>query len=220
MDRNCKQVKQKYKEQRYNAENIRSIPWEFTFTTWCDLWESSGKWEERGKKADQYVMGRKGDIGAYSPDNCYIITNIENTKEGHITSDFAWFKSSEAAKGKLRGTEAYYILNGERFEKQQEIVEVLGKSLRWVQKLVSLGVIGKYKDETYKLYVTPAGQFRKFKDALESCGESLRGGKITRQTLWHRFNNPEMPEYYTTWVTESVRLNAEANTNNTSHMVN
>ncbi|EMK6591651.1 hypothetical protein V9J99_003450 [Vibrio cholerae] len=208
MNRECRQTIQKYKQQRYQAENIRNIPWEFTYTTWCDFWEASGKWEERGRELGQYVMGRRGDQGAYSPENCYIITNTENTLERLETRGKPNSNQSED-----RDTKAYYIYNGERFEKQQDIVDITGYSLRWIQKLVTQGVIGKYKDETYRLYVTPMGKYKKFKDALDSCGDSVRSGKITRQTLWHRFNNENMPEYYTYWHTETHRLNKESEDN-------
>jgi hypothetical protein len=50
----------------------RGIPWEFTFDSWCKLWEESGKWEQRGKRCGEYCLCRKNDEGVYSPTNCYI----------------------------------------------------------------------------------------------------------------------------------------------------
>lgn len=69
-----------YIMQRANAQQ-RNIEWLFTLATWWDLWSESGKWELRGRCANQYLMGRKGDVGPYSPENVYIITCQDNIKE-------------------------------------------------------------------------------------------------------------------------------------------
>jgi hypothetical protein len=71
--------KGKYIRQRANAKR-RGIPWEFTFDTWWDVWEKSGKWEQRGKEANQYVMSRVHDDGPYSPGNVKVITMSANSK--------------------------------------------------------------------------------------------------------------------------------------------
>ncbi len=61
----------KYWQHKTNARR-RGIEWLFTFETWWQLWESSGKWERRGDKAGMYCMSRRSDRGAYSPDNCEV----------------------------------------------------------------------------------------------------------------------------------------------------
>ena len=63
--------KKAYDDQKRHAET-RGIAWEFEYEEWLEMWLLSGKWKERGRKKDQYVMCRFGDVGAYSPRNCYI----------------------------------------------------------------------------------------------------------------------------------------------------
>jgi hypothetical protein len=71
-------------KRRKNSDGSIGIPWEFTFETWWEVWEKSGKWEQRGCRAGQYCMRRKNDAGPYSPDNVYIGEVIENNREGML----------------------------------------------------------------------------------------------------------------------------------------
>lgn len=64
--------------QKNNAKR-RSIPWELTFWQWWTIWQESGKWAERGRAKDAYVMSRFRDAGAYAPGNIYIGTLAENS---------------------------------------------------------------------------------------------------------------------------------------------
>ena len=57
----------------------RGIDFKFTFEEWCEMWKPY--WHNRGRKPNQYVMSRKGDVGPYSKDNCRIITWAENRAE-------------------------------------------------------------------------------------------------------------------------------------------
>lgn len=59
----------------------RGIAWKFTFETWWDVWQRSGRWAQRGPGAGQYVMSRPGDVGDYSPENVKIVLSEENTWE-------------------------------------------------------------------------------------------------------------------------------------------
>ena len=59
----------------------RGIPFLLTFEEWWDIWQASGKWEQRGRRRDQYVMARFGDLGAYKRDNVRICLAGENTDE-------------------------------------------------------------------------------------------------------------------------------------------
>lgn len=74
-------ARQAYVFQRSNAR-VRGIEWKFTAASWWTIWEESGKWPERGRKAHQYVMARHGDIGAYEPSNVSIQTSALNRIEG------------------------------------------------------------------------------------------------------------------------------------------
>lgn len=70
----------KYVAQRTRAR-ARGIAWNFNLGDWWEVWEKSGKWEQRGLGTGRYVMARFGDIGPYSKDNVRIITHNENSSE-------------------------------------------------------------------------------------------------------------------------------------------
>lgn len=70
----------RYITHKHNAQR-RKVPWEFTFETWWDMWEKSGKWELRGRGEGKYCMARKGDIGPYNPGNVEIKLSVDNSKE-------------------------------------------------------------------------------------------------------------------------------------------
>lgn len=67
-------------EQRRNARS-RGIEWSLTINEWFSIWEASGKWDQRGREGDSYVMARHGDYGGYKIGNVKIITMRENSKE-------------------------------------------------------------------------------------------------------------------------------------------
>lgn len=58
----------------------RGIPFLLTFKEWMLIWKASGHFHERGCKTGQFVMSRKGDIGAYEVVNVEIVTERENKK--------------------------------------------------------------------------------------------------------------------------------------------
>lgn len=67
-----------YSSQRFNAKR-RGIDWNLTLIEWWSIWESSGKWNERGRGYG-YMMCRFGDVGAYEAGNVYIATGVHNGK--------------------------------------------------------------------------------------------------------------------------------------------
>jgi hypothetical protein len=69
-----------FRSQRNNAK-ARGIGWELTFWQWWCVWQSSGRWEQRGR-GDGYVMCRNGDLGPYAVDNVFIATAAENSADG------------------------------------------------------------------------------------------------------------------------------------------
>ena len=75
-------AKKRYSEQKGVAKT-RKIEWLFTFETWWQMWQDSGKWEQRGNRKDQYCMARFKDIGPYSPENVEIILATQNNKDAH-----------------------------------------------------------------------------------------------------------------------------------------
>ena len=77
--RYAKTPKGAYIRQRANARR-RGIEWLFTFETWWEVWQNSGKWERRGRNDRQFCMSRKLDWGPYSPENVVIVTMNKNSK--------------------------------------------------------------------------------------------------------------------------------------------
>lgn len=71
----------KYIRHKANSKR-RGIEFKLTFEEWMDIWEKSGKWEQRGKAADEYCMGRIFDQGCYEKGNVVIITNKKNSQMG------------------------------------------------------------------------------------------------------------------------------------------
>lgn len=69
-----------YRMQKKNA-SLRGIPFNLTITQWWDIWQNSGKWEERGR-GQGYVMCRVNDEGPYEVGNVFIATAAQNTSDG------------------------------------------------------------------------------------------------------------------------------------------
>ena len=87
--------KGKYSIQKRKAKR-RKIEWNLTFDEWWNIWQESGKWDERGCNSEQYVMCRTGDIGAYELGNIRIDKAINNTLEIGLTRDqFGRFNKME-----------------------------------------------------------------------------------------------------------------------------
>lgn len=70
----------RFKQQRWGASG-RGIEWQLTFDEWLAIWKESGHFAARGKRAGQYVMGRRGDVGPYSKDNVYICLFTQNVAD-------------------------------------------------------------------------------------------------------------------------------------------
>lgn len=81
LDRNEPYWKQ-YQAHRHNASH-RGIGFELTYAQWFSIWKSSKRIDQRGKRADCYVMARKNDEGAYKIGNVRIITARENALENY-----------------------------------------------------------------------------------------------------------------------------------------
>jgi hypothetical protein len=90
-----------YANSKSNAKS-RGINFTLTFEEWYDVWQASGKWEERGKKKGQYVMSRKGDVGPYAIGNVFIQSMADNCREAHCGKKYALgYKHSSEAKLKI-----------------------------------------------------------------------------------------------------------------------
>lgn len=69
-----------YKAQQSNCRK-RGLTWQLTFPEWCRVWDESGKWEQRGRGGNSYVMARKQDLGPYAAWNVYVTTMAQNTAD-------------------------------------------------------------------------------------------------------------------------------------------
>jgi hypothetical protein len=77
-----------FTNQRSNAGK-RGIQWNFTFREWWQVWLDSGKWECRGRHANDFVMARYGDKDTpYAADTVYICTSTVNLKDGFVSTPF------------------------------------------------------------------------------------------------------------------------------------
>lgn len=65
--------------QQRNNSLSRGILWDLTFWQWWMLWQASGKWEQRGRTKNAFVMCRRADAGGYSMGNVFIGTLAENS---------------------------------------------------------------------------------------------------------------------------------------------
>lgn len=74
-----KTPKGRFNRQKANAKQ-RGVEWQLTFEEWWQIWQESGKWEERGTGEKNYCMSRKHDDGPYAVGNVRIITNKANSK--------------------------------------------------------------------------------------------------------------------------------------------
>lgn len=95
-------MKKRYLQQRAQAR-MRKIPFTITFEEWSELWISSGKWEQRGTRKDQYCMSRIGDTGGYEIGNVFIQLQADNVRDAQlnrIKSDKEIKKISSALTGK------------------------------------------------------------------------------------------------------------------------
>lgn len=89
-----------YANQRSSAKQ-RNVPFLLSFEEWWAVWEASGKWEQRGRRREQYCMARFGDEGAYETGNVFICTPADNVAESNARralADDARQRWSEAAK--------------------------------------------------------------------------------------------------------------------------
>src|SRR5262245_11518524 len=76
----------------------RGIEFLLTFEDWWNIWQTSGKWEQRGRQRDQYVMARFGDQGAYERGNVKICLVGENIAESNRDMDHPTERRSAVMK--------------------------------------------------------------------------------------------------------------------------
>jgi len=69
-----------FKMQR-NSANQRGIEWGLSLAQWWDVWQTSGKWELRGRGKGHYCMSRINDENGYRVGNVSILRVEENGRD-------------------------------------------------------------------------------------------------------------------------------------------
>lgn len=67
----------KWQSHKYRSLN-RGIDFQLSFEEWWNIWDQSGKWDQRGRGSGCYVMCRVNDTGPYAIGNVYIDTQENN----------------------------------------------------------------------------------------------------------------------------------------------
>lgn len=71
----------------------RKEEWAFTLETWIEKWQSSGRWEHRGREPHHFCMVRLDTIEAWSPKNTIIVTRrVHMRKNGY--ESLKWTKKT------------------------------------------------------------------------------------------------------------------------------
>lgn len=159
-----------YNIQKSNAKS-RGIPFEISFEDWRDIWVSSGKWEQRGRRRGNYCMMRYGDAGAYAVGNVLIGLQEDNLSAGNKGRKFTAehrAKLSAATAGRPRD-----YARGDRNPMHRP--EAKAK--------ISAAISGS-KHYHARQTVTPFGTFG-------STTEAAKALKIERTTIRRRCNSTE-----------------------------
>jgi hypothetical protein len=62
-----------FRESRRQAVSV-GYEWDISIKDWWAIWQASGKWEQRGRKAESYALFRKDNQGPFSADNLEVVT--------------------------------------------------------------------------------------------------------------------------------------------------
>lgn len=65
-----------------NSARCRGIAWDLNLAQWWDIWQTSGKWEQRGRGKGKYVMSRIKDEGGYQIGNVHVQLGQDNIRDG------------------------------------------------------------------------------------------------------------------------------------------
>jgi len=79
-----RRLARRFVEQRASAK-YRGVEFRLTFEEWRDWWLSTGHVDERGRHRGEWVMGRRGDSGAYEIGNLKCMRAEDNvTEQNHL----------------------------------------------------------------------------------------------------------------------------------------
>lgn len=108
-----KEVRRAFKTQRQHA-SYRGIGWKLNFRQWLDIWQASGKLNQRGGESNEYVMSRYGDKGDYEIGNVFINTKSMNSAEAALSPRVPskYRGVQHVHPGRARGWYAYHARKG------------------------------------------------------------------------------------------------------------
>ena len=87
----------------------RGIEFNLTYEQWWDIWQQSGKWNQRGPNKGQYVMSRYNDIGAYEVGNVFIQLSEENRREAMLGKPANYIRSPSQRLAQIKRVNPNYI---------------------------------------------------------------------------------------------------------------
>jgi hypothetical protein len=125
------EIRNKYSCQKSKAKH-RGIDFQLTFEEWWDIWQQSGKWNERGFRKGQYVMSRKNDIGPYAIGNVFIQLSEDNHKQVVLSNETRLVMKNKRL-GNIESDET----------KQRKRIAMMGKNIGK----------GRYNKEKLKVYI-------------------------------------------------------------------
>jgi hypothetical protein len=99
---NLQLAEKRYLQQRAQAR-MRKVPFIISLDEWIKLWADSGKWEQRGRRKDQYCMSRIGDVGGYELGNVFIQLQGDNVKDAQRGKTYT-LEQCQAIRNRLIGT--------------------------------------------------------------------------------------------------------------------
>jgi len=99
--------------QKHTA-GTRGVEWKLKLWDWWQIWQESGKWEQRGRGKGMYVMCRFGDKGAYEVGSVYIAKFEHNVsfqpnnpyRKGHPDHDKVMDKVREKRASRRKSSRA------------------------------------------------------------------------------------------------------------------
>lgn len=87
----------------------RGIEFNLTYEEWWDIWQKSGKWNERGAVKGKYVMSRYNDIGAYEIGNVFIQSFEDNRREAMLGKPANYIRTPEQRLAQIKRVNPNYM---------------------------------------------------------------------------------------------------------------
>lgn len=98
----------------------RGVGFELTFEQWCEIWEKSGKYLQRGTRVGQYGMQRYWDNGPYRVGNVEIGTPAENQR---TRSNRCQYRKIKPRSPSRRGRLAFIERNSDCSSPEEILIE-------------------------------------------------------------------------------------------------